>query len=65
MLHQGGCPNNDELDAHAPVHRGVIEILASKDEEAQETQQAKDTHTYQANKNGEWQHPGPSSPTSY
>lgn len=44
MLCQGGCSDSDELDAHPPVYEEVKEILTSQDEEAQETQQAKDKH---------------------
>ena len=41
---QGGCYGNDESDAHPPVYEEVAEILASQDEEARETQQAKGKH---------------------
>ena len=44
MLRQGGHSDNNELGAHLPVYKEVADILASKDEEAQETQQAKDKH---------------------
>ena len=44
ILRQGGCSNNDQLDAQPPVYEEVAEILASQDEEAREIQQAKDKH---------------------
>lgn len=43
MLRQGGL-SGDDADAHPPVYKEVAEILASQDEEARETQQAKDKH---------------------
>ncbi|KAF8452773.1 P-loop containing nucleoside triphosphate hydrolase protein [Boletus edulis BED1] len=44
MLRQGGCPNSDESDVPPPAYEEVAEVLAFQDEEARETQQAKDKH---------------------
>ncbi|KAH0831339.1 P-loop containing nucleoside triphosphate hydrolase protein [Lanmaoa asiatica] len=45
MLRQGGCSDNDtESDTHPPVYEEVAGILASQDEEARDTQHAKDKH---------------------
>ncbi|KAG8216217.1 P-loop containing nucleoside triphosphate hydrolase protein [Butyriboletus roseoflavus] len=45
MLRQGGSSDSDnESVAHPPVYEDVAEILASQEEEARDTQQAKDKH---------------------
>jgi ATP-binding cassette subfamily B (MDR/TAP) protein 1 len=44
MLHRDGCSDNDESEVYPLVCEEVAEILASQDEEAQETRQEKDKH---------------------